>query len=82
MKILIFYLGSSCLIVFLAIDMFAIQFGYSAWTSSPGYLLLAVQIAVGLGRSYRHGLRGNNAPRQPNNKRVFVGLETITERQN
>ena len=31
------------------IDMFAIQFGYSAWDSGPwGYLLLAVQIAVGL----------------------------------
>ena len=29
--------------------MFAIQFGYSAWDSGPwGFLLLAVQIAVGL----------------------------------
>ena len=31
------------------IDMFAKQFGYGAWDSGPwGYLLLAVQIAVGL----------------------------------
>ena len=31
------------------IDMFAKQFGYGSWDSGPwGYLLLAVQIAVGL----------------------------------
>ena len=32
-----------------AIDMIAKQFGYGVWDSGPwGYLLLAVQIAVGL----------------------------------